>query len=353
MHRALVAAARHHWSPPRRRLSTLLPANSAASPTAAVLASSSRGYYCNYYPYSCAGAAFSAGAPRRRLNPCCTQHVRHASAATGGSDSSTVELLTALDRRQLQALAKQHGVKANKKSVQIIRELVEILPSSSSASSSSSTSALPAAAATASGLSWPPANEDATGHASDWLAPSDLSPSNRRVSLQPSPPPAVAAPHDLDAAANLSGDLLPNRGGGLETTAAALEPHEVVEGQRLSAEHVIHLLASQNARDIARYDGVRYDAETFIIATGLSERHVKSLTDHLVHTAKQTKVPGLSSNSIVVGAGRNRGRCNWVAIDLKDVYVHLMTEGARQRYDLDTTYERDMTEEEIEQWFGE
>lgn len=68
-------------------------------------------------------------------------------------------------------------------------------------------------------------------------------------------------------------------------------------------------------------------ADTFIIATGSSDRNVRSIADSITETmAKRGDKPlGVE--------GYDEGR--WVLIDLDDVIVHVFQEAVRRDYDLE------------------
>lgn len=292
-----------------------------------------------------------------------------------------------MTRRELQALAKAHSVRANMKSVDIARELAglgvtpkplssSLSASSSSLSSSPNATSTATATATSSTLSWPPRDEDdgraaGSGNAAEWLAPEDVDPTNRRVIKMSELSSSIAAPAqsssalgdntgdantyivsglDPDAADHLS--QLPISGG-LETRPDELVPHSatIVPGQTLTSDHLVWILAQNNARDISVFHAPsefgRVDAEWYVLATGLGLRHVHSLKDAIVHAVKQTNVPGLSS-SAVAGGGKRRTPEHWEVIDLNDIVVHLMTEHGRQVYDLEQLWRHGFTEEDLE-----
>ena len=65
--------------------------------------------------------------------------------------------------------------------------------------------------------------------------------------------------------------------------------------------------------------------EAMIVVTGTSDRHVKSLSDNLVLTAK-------NNNLDILGVEQDRA---WVLVDLYDVIVHIMLEETREFYSLE------------------
>jgi len=68
-------------------------------------------------------------------------------------------------------------------------------------------------------------------------------------------------------------------------------------------------------------------ADAMLIATGTSQRHVRSLAEHVRLSAKDAGHPPLG----VEGDDRS----DWVLVDLGDVIVHVMTEEKREFYALE------------------
>jgi ribosome-associated protein len=88
-------------------------------------------------------------------------------------------------------------------------------------------------------------------------------------------------------------------------------------------------LADVKARDVRAID-VRHlttVADYLVVATGTSDRHVKSLADHVVAVAGAAGVRALGIE------GREGGE--WVLVDLQDVVVHVMQPKARDFYKLE------------------
>ena len=68
-------------------------------------------------------------------------------------------------------------------------------------------------------------------------------------------------------------------------------------------------------------------ADTFIIATGTSDRHVRSVADSIEAALKAHGEPPMGIE------GYDEGR--WVLIDLGDVIVHVFQRQVREEYDLE------------------
>lgn len=64
-----------------------------------------------------------------------------------------------------------------------------------------------------------------------------------------------------------------------------------------------------------------------IIASGTSNRHVRSIADNLTQKAKEAEI------TIVGVEGEDTGE--WVLVDFSDVVVHIMQEETRRFYDLE------------------
>lgn len=98
-------------------------------------------------------------------------------------------------------------------------------------------------------------------------------------------------------------------------------------------DQVLSLLEDFKAVDIKVIDvsGANPLTDRFIIASGTSSRHVKSMADKLVEHAKASGQPPIG----VEGAREGQ----WVLVDLNDVVVHLMQPQARAFYNLEKLWE--------------
>jgi ribosomal silencing factor RsfS len=260
--------------------------------------------------------------------------------STDGVDSNKdeqIRLLKTLGYRDLQRLAKLHEhIKGNQSKNDLVEQLSEVMPSSFL--SSRTTKWLPKDAEVDTEATT--TRGDVGGGALDWLAPDDVDVKNRRVMKN------MAGTFDPDADRQLVKDQIQDENSNLENRMFDTT-FQIVEGEPLSSDHIVSILAQNNARNIRQYRHVRTDAETYIIATGLSLRHVRSLKDALVYAAKKTKIPGLSSSS-VAASGRKSPLAHWDIIDLRETVVHLLTEQGRELYDLETLWTVGLTEKDME-----
>lgn len=92
---------------------------------------------------------------------------------------------------------------------------------------------------------------------------------------------------------------------------------------------VIKTLEDSKALDLQSIDIRVHNsiADTLIIASGTSSRHIKSMADILVEKVK-------ASGEQPLGVEGEDGS-DWILVDLGNIVVHLMLPEARARYDLE------------------
>ena len=71
--------------------------------------------------------------------------------------------------------------------------------------------------------------------------------------------------------------------------------------------------------------------DVMIVASGRSDRHVRSIADAIVERCKALGIPPLGVE------GKEGGE--WVLVDLGDVVVHLMLPRVREFYDIENLWE--------------
>jgi ribosome-associated protein len=98
-------------------------------------------------------------------------------------------------------------------------------------------------------------------------------------------------------------------------------------------ELVINALEDFKAIDIQTIDVSERNplTELFVIASGSSSRHVKSMAENLVMRAKAAGCPPLGVEG--------QRQADWVLVDLNDVIVHLMLPQARAFYNLEKLWQ--------------
>jgi ribosome-associated protein len=96
---------------------------------------------------------------------------------------------------------------------------------------------------------------------------------------------------------------------------------------------VARALEDARAKDIAILDVAEISgfADYFVIATGTSQRHVRTLAERALEalghsTRKRSGVEGLEA-------------CRWVLVDSFDVVVHLFLDEAREYYGLERLWD--------------
>ncbi len=92
------------------------------------------------------------------------------------------------------------------------------------------------------------------------------------------------------------------------------------------------LAVEKKAKDVILLDlsDLTDIADIFVIASGTSERHVKTISDSIEKGMKEEGVKPLSVE------GNEEGR--WVIMDYGDVIVHVFLESLRELYDLESLW---------------
>ena len=109
------------------------------------------------------------------------------------------------------------------------------------------------------------------------------------------------------------------------TTASA----SAVSDSELLCERVLAALEELKAKEVRVIDvrGKTSIADTLVIASGTSTRHVKALADEVVRFVKQAGMFPLGVEG--------QTEAEWVLVDLGDVIVHVMLPRIREFYGLE------------------
>lgn len=92
-------------------------------------------------------------------------------------------------------------------------------------------------------------------------------------------------------------------------------------------------LDDMKARDVRVLDVRKLTsvADYMVIASGTSDRHVRSMADRLVERAAEAGCPPLGVEG--------QDSAEWVLVDLQDVIVHVMQPKARDFYQLEKLWD--------------
>jgi ribosome-associated protein len=93
--------------------------------------------------------------------------------------------------------------------------------------------------------------------------------------------------------------------------------------------HLAEAAVQKKAQDLLALDvhELTSFADAFLLATGTSDRHVRSVADAMLEASEEM---GRSALGV---EGYDEGR--WVLIDLNEVVVHIFQEEVRKYYDLE------------------
>lgn len=101
------------------------------------------------------------------------------------------------------------------------------------------------------------------------------------------------------------------------------------------AELAVSVLEEMKARDIKVLDvrGKTSITDILVIASGNSDRHVKSMAEAVAFQAKEAGAPPLGTEGLTEG--------EWALVDLNGVVVHVMQAKVRDYYQLERLWEMD------------
>lgn len=90
------------------------------------------------------------------------------------------------------------------------------------------------------------------------------------------------------------------------------------------AKQLATMVDQKKGEDILIFDlrGLSPITDFFVIATGLSDVHIKTIANHIIEEESPQHIEGLEAAS-------------WVLLDFFDVIVHIFTKDTRQFYGLE------------------
>jgi ribosome-associated protein len=105
-------------------------------------------------------------------------------------------------------------------------------------------------------------------------------------------------------------------------------------------ELVLHTLDENKAKEVTVIDvrGKTSMTDFMVVASGTSERHVKSMASYVAEEAKKNEIQPLGVEGEDVG--------EWVLVDLGEVIVHVMKPQIREFYQLEKLWKGESSAEE-------
>jgi ribosome-associated protein len=121
---------------------------------------------------------------------------------------------------------------------------------------------------------------------------------------------------------------MPRRGTPLGVSANA-DPNREALAREFCIE-AARMLSDDKCEDVMVLDlrGRSQMTDFFIIASGTSDRQLRSAADHVAQSAKKCGIGVYRSNL-------DEARANWILVDLVDIVVHVLMPDTRRYYDLE------------------
>ena len=104
--------------------------------------------------------------------------------------------------------------------------------------------------------------------------------------------------------------------------------------------HILSKLEDNKALDIVSINlkGKSDIADYLVIATGTSNRHVGSISEHLISELKKEGIKDLKAEGI--------NKSDWVLIDSGDVIIHVFRKEVREFYNLEKLWQSPVSKNE-------
>ena len=158
-------------------------------------------------------------------------------------------------------------------------------------------------------------------------------PASRRTTRNATPRPAAKAKTKTKAPARAAAAAAAKKPAARAKTAAVARKPARPKGRPTLRDVVLAALDELKALNVKAIDvrGITDITDTMVVASGTSDRHVKSITDRVIQRCKDAgyRPYGLE--------GERDGE--WVLLDLQDVVLHVMLPRVREFYALEKLWE--------------
>ena len=161
-------------------------------------------------------------------------------------------------------------------------------------------------------------------------------PATRRTTSEATPRPRAKSGTGVKAPAKTGPRKTAARKAGARSKAAAPAGGRKAAGPKarpMLREVVLGALAELKAVDVRALDvrGITDITDTMVVASGTSDRHVKSIADRVVQRCKEAGFRPYGME------GERDGE--WVLLDLQDLVLHVMLPRVREFYALERLWE--------------
>lgn len=118
----------------------------------------------------------------------------------------------------------------------------------------------------------------------------------------------------------------------IEAAREGVPPTELVSqstGSDVQLKQIVHWLDEAKAEDIVTIDlkGKSSLGDYMVIATGRTDRHVGAIAEQLRKHLKASGVEGVRVEGLEA--------CDWVLIDVGDIFIHVFRDEVRDFYNLE------------------
>jgi ribosome-associated protein len=153
--------------------------------------------------------------------------------------------------------------------------------------------------------------------------------------LAAAPPPRPGKPRRVAAGRGAGGKPSARARRALEITSGPTRLARVPRGRELVALEKVVLAALEDMKavnvKVLDVRGLTDVADTMIVASGTSDRHVRAIAERVIERSKAVGRRPMGTEG--------RADSEWVLVDLQDVLVHVMLPRVREFYALEQLWE--------------